>query len=117
MALAKLRERMDPRTTFRGRYPTSSPLLDHDDTSKVSLRNLQRVAKEIGDRLEDDEFQAMNLSRTRTVGSAREYDGRHSGSGATPAARFPYPSLSILLYSYSLRRRLAHIVLKLCAYE
>ncbi|KAF8878514.1 hypothetical protein CPB85DRAFT_1443363 [Mucidula mucida] len=28
-------------------------------TGKISLRNLRRVAKEIGDRLEDDELQAM----------------------------------------------------------
>ena len=30
-------------------------LFDDDATGKFSLRNLRRVAKEIGDRLEDDE--------------------------------------------------------------
>ncbi|KAF9031116.1 EF-hand [Hymenopellis radicata] len=34
-------------------------LFDDDNTGNISLRNLRRVAKEIGDRLEDDELQAM----------------------------------------------------------
>ncbi|KAF5352351.1 hypothetical protein D9756_006188 [Leucocoprinus leucothites] len=34
-------------------------LFDDDNTGKITLRNLRRVAKQFGDRLEDEELQAM----------------------------------------------------------
>ncbi|KAJ6457302.1 Ca2+-binding EF-hand superfamily protein [Mycena sanguinolenta] len=51
-------ERTDTCARPHGRDAASQLFYD-DNTGKILLRNLRRVAKEIGDRLEDDELLAM----------------------------------------------------------
>jgi centrin-3 len=44
-------------------------LFDDDNTGKITLRNLRRVAKQFGDRLEDEELcvQLVYLSQNRCL--------------------------------------------------
>ena len=44
-------------------------LFDDDNTGKITLRNLRRVAKEIGDRLEDDELCVARKAYPRRTAS------------------------------------------------